>query len=170
MPSRLDQRYWDSDPCLAYLQQEPGKVEDCETVIEVAEAGTLEIVVSALTLVEVLMLRGRAPIPPDAAETVRQFFRRSYFLVVDVDRFIAEHSRELVWRYGIKPKDAVHVASALSLGVPYLDTFDHDLIARSGTVGGDPPLLICRPGVGMQGSLFGPAKEPLDRDRVTPQD
>ncbi len=153
MTSSPDRRYCDSAACLAHLMDEEGRADACQLVLDAAEEGKLEIVVSALTLVEVVKLRGRPPIPSSVAETVRQFFRNRYFLVVDVDRFIAEHARHLFWEHGIKAKDAVHVATPLSVGVPYLDTFDEELIAKSGKVGGDPPLTICRPGDGMQGVL-----------------
>jgi predicted nucleic acid-binding protein len=150
----IDQRYWDSAACLAYLLDESGRADQCELVLDAAEDGKLEVVVSALTIAEVLALRGKDPIPADRADAVRRFFRRDFFVVADVDRFIAEHARELVWGAGIKPKDAIHVATALSLDVPYLDTFDDGLIGKSGSVGGKPPLVICKPGFGMQGKLL----------------
>jgi predicted nucleic acid-binding protein len=119
-------------------------------VLNAAEEGKVEIVISALTIAEVLALRGKQPIPSERAETLRRFFRRQFFLTVDVDRFIAERARELVWGLGIKPKDAIHVATALSVSVSYFDTFDSGLLAKSGKVGGEPPLTICKPGFGMQ--------------------
>lgn len=154
MPGTTDQRYWDSATCLAYLLDEQGRANECALVLDAAEDGKLEIVISTLTIAEVLALRGHARIPADLADTVRRFFRRRYFLVADVTRFIAEQARELVWTHGVKPKDAIHVATALEAGVPYLDTFDDGLIARSGQVGGDPLLAIVRPGAGMQERLF----------------
>jgi hypothetical protein len=40
----------------------------------------------------------------------------------------------------------VHVATAVLARVPHFDTFDGDLIKRSGQIG-DPPILIARPNV-----------------------
>lgn len=154
MPGTTDQRYWDSATCLAYLLGEEGRVDDCQLVLDAAEDGKLEIVISTLTIAEVLALRGRAPIPVERADLVRRFFRRRFFLVADVTRFIAEQARELVWAHGVKPKDAIHVATALDAGVPYLDTFDGGLVTKSGQVGGDPVLAIVRPGTGMQDRLL----------------
>lgn len=154
MPGTTDQRYWDSATCLAYLLDEAGRADACQLVLDAAEAGKLELVISTLTIAEVLALRGKAPIPAERAEAVRRFFRRQYFIVADVTRFIAEQARELVWAHGVKPKDAIHVATVLEAGVPRLDTFDDGLLARSGKVGGDPTLLIVPPGAGMQGRLL----------------
>ncbi len=122
-------------------------------VLDAAEAGQLEVVISALTIVEVLLLRNQPAIPKDRAEIVRAFFRNSYFVAVDVDRFIAERSQELVWDYGVKPKDAIHVATALDRKVPVFDTFDSGLLSKSLSLGGTPPLVICKPGDGMQSNL-----------------
>ncbi len=153
MTSTIDQRAWDSAACLAFLLNEPGRADACQGVLDAAEDGKLELVISALVIAEVLALRGKQPIPQAEATMVRQCFRRQSFLVVNLDRFIAEHAREVVWDKGIKPKDAIHVATALSANVPFLDTFDAGLIAKSGQVGGDPRLVICQPGDGMQKQL-----------------
>lgn len=130
-----------------------GRVDGCQVVLDSAEAGRIELVISALTIAEVLLLRNQRAIPKERAQLVRDFFRRNYFVVVDVDRFIAERAQDLVWDYGIKPKDAVHVATALDQRVPILDTYDEWLLGKSLAVGGTPPLVICKPGDGMQSDL-----------------
>lgn len=137
-------RYWDSDCFLAWLQNEAGKATDCAPVIREAEAGKLIIVTSALTIAEVLYLRHHTPIPKDQAEQVRRFFEHEWIVISELDRTLAENARELVWDHGIKPKDAIHVASALDAGVDQLDTFDGDLMKKSEAVG-NPPLKIGRP-------------------------
>ena len=137
-------RYWDSDCFLAWLQNEAGKASDCAPVVRAAEAGEVTIVTSALTIAEVLYLRHHDPIPSASAETVRRFFEHEWIIVSELDRTLAENARELVWDHGIKPKDAIHVATALDADVEQLDTFDEPLISKSGTVG-DPPLVIGRP-------------------------
>tara|TARA_A100001391_G_scaffold124365_1_gene84768 strand:+ start:193 stop:537 length:345 start_codon:yes stop_codon:yes gene_type:complete len=103
-------------------------------------------------MAEVLWLRGKVPVPKDRAEIVKRFFRRSTIRLRNVTRQVAESAQELVWDYGIKPKDAVHVATALEAGVSVLETFDKQLIGKSESVG-KPPLLIRRPLPPKQGSL-----------------
>jgi predicted nucleic acid-binding protein len=137
-------RYWDSDCFLGWLQEEDDKVPLCRPVIREAEAGKLTLVTSALTLAEVLMLRHGTPIPKEAAETVERFFEHEWIEVSEVDRFIAEQARRLVWDHGIRPKDAIHVATALDADVVQLDTFDTELMKKSEAVG-NPPLKIGRP-------------------------
>jgi hypothetical protein len=55
-----------------------------------------------------------------------------------------------VWEYvDLKPKDAIHVATAVRAGVGFLDTYDEPLIALTDRIG-DPPLKIAKPGDFMQ--------------------
>lgn len=149
-------RYWDSDCFIGWLAEEEGKVEDCQTVIRAAERGELVIVTSSLAIAEVVKLRHHDPIPRQAAEKVRMFFRQPYIIVRELDRFLAESAQSMVWDFGIDPKDAVHVATAVAVGVEQLDTFDEKLIGKSGQIG-NPPLVIGRPFVVEQLELPNPA-------------
>lgn len=137
--------YWDSDAFLGWFQEEPGKVELCEGTLERAKAGELVIVTSTLTITEVLWKRNSPPVTKDKATIVRRFFRRSYIRVRNVTRSVAESAQDLVWDKSIRPKDAIHVATALEANASVLETFDEFLIKLSGTVGGNPPLIIRKP-------------------------
>ena len=145
-------RCWDSDACFGFLVNQNNRAEECERVLREAEEDRCEIVVSALALAEVLYLRTDGPqkLYRESRDKIRAFFRRSYFVVVDVDRFIAEQAQELFWEYnpkvGLAPKDAIHVATALNQNAVYLETYDTNLLRLSGKVGGDPPLMIQTPG------------------------
>ena len=147
----MKRRYWDSDAFIGWLAEEPDKVDECRPVIQAADEGKTELVTSALTLAEVLWLRGKPPIPPEDAETVQRFFEHEYIAVVDVDRTLAEEARKLVWGHGIAPKDAIHVATAVDSEVDRMETFDKGLIKKSGQVG-NPGLEIGRPNE--PGTLF----------------
>ncbi len=129
-------RCWDSAVILAVLLKEDGKWQQCMGVLQAAEKGRVKIVVSSLALAEVLMLRGHDQIPRDRLDTVRAFFRHSWITIRQLDRTIAELAQELVWDEGIKPKDAVHVATAIHHNVARLDTFDDDLIKKGGNIKG----------------------------------
>jgi len=144
--------YWDSDAYLGWLQSEPGKAELCEGTLQRADLGEVLIVTSALTIAEVLWMRNAPPIPQDKAEIVRRFFRRSSMRIRNVTRKIAEDAQDLVWNSGIKPKDAIHVATALEANVAALETFDDGLLKKSMKVG-TPPLLIRKPSRPAQGKL-----------------
>jgi hypothetical protein len=98
-------------------------------------------------------MRGAPPVTEDKADLVRKFFRRSHIRLRNVTRVIAENAQDLVWVHGIKPKDAIHVATAIDAGAIALETFDGDLLKKSGTVG-TPALLIRKPIAAAQKELF----------------
>lgn len=148
----VEKIYWDSDCFLGHFQAEAGKAEKCDGVLQRAERGEVLIVTSALTLAEVLWMRGGPRLPKEKAVLIQKFFRRSYIRVYNVSRKISEAAQVHVWDDGIKPKDAIHVATAVHLNADALETFDKDLIGKSGKVG-SPLLLIREPQAAAQGRL-----------------
>lgn len=141
-----DRRYWDSVCFLAQLKGEEGRIESCEAVLSEAEDGRIQIVTSALTIAEVINHRGSDPIPDSKRADVERFFRNEYIAIRNITRRTAEYARELVWDHGIKPKDALHVAAAVEGKLPLLNTFDDELLKKSGTYFGHR-LLIEKPAV-----------------------
>ena len=135
--SKPDRRYWDSCAFLGWFKNEPDKVAECESVIRAAERGSVEIVTSAVTLTEVVRLKGLPRLPESDEKIIRDFFEQPYILVANLDRFVAEHARQLCWQFdSLKPKDALHLASAIETECPNLDTFDADLIGLNGKLSG----------------------------------
>jgi len=151
----VEYRYWDSNAFLGWLAGEPDKIEYCRAVVRAAEAGKVGILTSALTITEVLWIKGKSRMPSDSAANVEAFFKHEWIIVRELDRFIAEEARSLVWNHNIKPKDSIHLATALKreLQIEQFDTFDEPLIRLSGTLG-DPPLRIGKPGMESTPSLF----------------
>lgn len=160
MMSKL-RRCWDADSCFGYLSNQGDHQQECARVLTSAEEGNCEIVVSALALAEVLYLKGdgSTKLFKESRDKIREFFRRSCFVVVDVDRFVAEQAQELFWTHngpnGLMPKDAVHLATALQTNSTYLETFDGCLLGLSSKVGGNPALLVQRPGHDLVTPLTG---------------
>jgi predicted nucleic acid-binding protein len=140
----IDRRYWDSDCFLGWLLAEKDKEERCREVLTAAEDGKVQIVTSALTIAEVLALRGRQRVPASDRVKVEAFFRSEYIVVRNITRRIAEDARAYVWDMGVRPKDALHVATAIDAGLALLNTFDKPLINKSGKLG-NPALTIAAP-------------------------
>jgi predicted nucleic acid-binding protein len=136
-PERLlvTRRYWDACAFLGWLAEEADKVEECRAVIRAAEEGKTLLVTSALTVAEVLWLRGKPRIPAETAQRVQRFFEHKYIVVNDLDRTSAEEAQRLVWHHDVRPKDAIHVATAADAEVDRLETFDEALIKKSGAIG-----------------------------------
>lgn len=146
MASNL-RRYWDSACCFGFLADQEGRRAACERVLDDAKAGGCEIVISGITIAEVLHLPGQGrTFPRRSRDLIRDFFKQSLFVFADVDRFIAERAADMYWDHGIGAKDALHVATALASEAHYLETFDGPLIGKSRQLGGDPQLVIQEPG------------------------
>ena len=145
--------YLDSCLYLDYLKGDTEQHGVLDAVFSEWRAGQLSVVTSALTVTEVLWVRcnddeARMVTPRAEEARVRDLFSEyppRQFILVELDRGIAEVARDLVWNRNIKPKDAVHVASALKARVPVLFTTDQGLWRHTGQVGGDPLLRIGRP-------------------------
>lgn len=99
------------------------------------------IVSSALTIAEVLAIRGRPRIGDDRRALVEAFFRNEYIVIRNLTRRVAELARGMVWDHGVAPKDAIHVATALDAKLSLMNTFDQDLCKHNGRLG-SPPLII----------------------------
>lgn len=150
-----EQFYWDSNAFSGHLNDEGDKVAECEAVLSEAEKGHILLVTSALTIAEVLFIRPGGPrLPPEKREDVEKFFKADYITVRNVTRAIAELARDVFWDHGIRPKDAVHVATASLFKVPVLHTFDGDLLGRNGIVINGHTLRIERPHVPHQLNLI----------------
>ena len=138
-------RYWDSDCFIGWFNQEPDKVDMCKATIDRAEAGEVQLVVSALTLIEVIKMKNHPSLPRDKEEMIRKYFQNDFIKLVNVDRMVGELARSLIWGFNVQPKDSIHVATAILQKVPVLNTFDAGLIKLNQKVGGNPPLIICNP-------------------------
>lgn len=115
------------------------------------EAGNVTLVTSTLTITEVLYVRTAQPaVWLDASQRdalIDLFTPDGYrkLTLVELTRPIAEAARDLCWDHRVRPKDAVHVASAIAAECEVLHTHDRNLQKRSGRVRGDPVLEIAPP-------------------------
>jgi len=128
---------WDACAWIALIQREKlrdsdGRVTEdrdllCRTVIEEAKRGKIEIVTSALCLVEVC----KGPdLKNDDPQKIADFFENDYVLLVNIDKIVGERARELMMAgfSKLKPPDACHLATAaVAPNVTELHTFDEQV-------------------------------------------
>lgn len=121
--------YCDSCVFLAWLKDEEGRANIIDSLFNDANKGNTKILTSALTIAEVLNIQGfSSPIPKEQRDQVKALFANEWIIPKGVNRRLAEISQELVWGYNIKPKDGIHVATAMVYGVPILYSYDDGLI------------------------------------------
>ncbi|MCY3665898.1 MAG: PIN domain-containing protein [Gemmatimonadetes bacterium] len=140
--------YCDANIFIGWFNNEEDKVEACRGLVDASEQGEVRIITSALTLTEVIKIKGQQPLPQSKEETIKDFFEQEFIGIVNVDRRTAEFARDLIWRYPhLNPKDSIHVATALlTEGIDVLHTFDDDLLRLDGQLE-DPPLRISTPDI-----------------------
>ena len=139
-------RLWDSSVILGYLAGHTEVAENCSRIIEQAQRGELEIVVSTMAATEVAYLEGSSD--QDSEAKIRGFLSWDYIIPVALDVRVAATARELVRRYRngpkLKPADAIHLATALQLRISILETTDPDLL-RLDRLEGNPLITIRLP-------------------------
>lgn len=163
--------YWDACVWIALIQREKipiagGSIEDrdtmCRSVVEAAKKGTIEILTSTLCLAEVCK---NPSIRATRSDLIADYFESDYILLVNLDRSVGERARALMTSgfAGLKPPDAIHLATAAVSGVEEMHTFDGDLLALNGAVGKSDgtKLKICKPD---PGGPPAPLLEPLKQE------
>ena len=118
-------------------------------IIEQAERGEIEIVVSAMATIEVAYLAG---FDDQGAEArIRELFSRSYVILAAIDVRVASLARDIVRRHKtppkVKPPDAAHLATVLQWQIPIVETTDPHLLRLDG-LEGDPTIVIRKPRYG----------------------
>ena len=162
-PNRKFRRvYWDSCGWISLIQNEidvpliGGGVENraalARAVLDDAVKGSTEILTSSLSFSEV---NKPSPTPSGfvgSADKLAAFFENDFIVIVMLDRQIGELSRKLMQLGypGLKPLDAVHVASALTTNVDEMHTFDDKLLKLNDRIDKQDgrPLKICKPSMG----------------------
>lgn len=119
-------RLWDSSVVIGYLAGDQRLSPVCPQIIQQAESGETEILVSQMAVAETAYLKGLSD--EDSERLIREFFGREYIIPVNVDGPISSIAQSLVRKYrnnpGIKPPDAVHLATAILWQIPILETVD----------------------------------------------
>lgn len=124
--------YWDADAFLALINEDKSSFEmtGCNNVWIASNKGDLFIVTSTLTTAEVIHKKGTPKLDPAKRSIVSNFFKQDFLIQKPLTREIAELARDVVWDSNIAPKDAVHVATCAYFKIPYLHSFDKNLVGK----------------------------------------
>lgn len=121
-------------------------MRDCPGIIQQAEAGTLEIIVSEMAKVETAYLNGLSDTQSESL--IREFFSRHYLIPISIDDPVSAIARNLVRKYRtspkLKPPDAIHLATAILWRIPIIEAIDPDLL-RLNQLEGNPPVTVRQP-------------------------
>lgn len=132
MADQYTRPYLDSNIYIATLKgpkaENPAKVKTSADILALAESGAFQIYASAFIEAEVVKDPAESdPLTPEQEQKIAAYLDRDFIVWVEVDRLIAQKARQLSRAFGMKPPDAVHVATALRAGCDQFLTWDGKL-------------------------------------------
>ena len=154
--------YWDSCLFIDLVQRSGDHIVVLDQLVEAAKQEELVLVTSALTLAEVLGKRNKPskpggptkPISPEEEQRIIDFFENPYISIRPCDRHTGQVAGTIARQFSLRPRDAIHVATALNANVPVMHTTDGPksstgLLKKNGKIG-TPPLAIVLPTCAVQ--------------------
>ena len=125
-------RLWDTSVIVDFLEGTQRSQPHVPLIVEEATRGDTQIMVSAFAEVEVVKING--VFTGEQEEMIKEFFSRPYVLRAQVDARVAAIARQITRATSlasdmqtVKPKDAVHVATAIRWEVPVVECYDGPL-------------------------------------------
>ena len=110
-----------------YSAEAQKKAKKSKEILMKIERGELLAYTSTLTWDEVVWVVSRVLGREDGINQGRKLLAFPNLQFVDVDRRILSTAQSLMDRYKLKPRDAIHVASAINKNVKKLISDDEDL-------------------------------------------
>lgn len=127
MANKPQRVFWDSCVIIDYLQQEVTRYPDIRPMVERAEKGQLHIVVSEISVAEVIKLEKLAIRGVDIADQtsiIGEWFEFPYVIPRIVDRRISFLAAQIKRNHNVKTCDAVILATAIRHDVNFVYTYD----------------------------------------------
>jgi len=110
--------------------------EIAQHILDDASAGRWPIFTSTFTLAEVVKARNRPLLTPAEEQRIDDFFKHDYIKLVILDREVGEFARKLARNHGLRPPDAIHLASAVKAQADELLTWDENDFPINTTING----------------------------------
>lgn len=130
--------YLDTSVHVADIQNESGRKVSAQ-ILRAAERGELTIVASTLVIAELVHASGRpALVTPEQDEAIERRFLNGWTELVELDVNIAIRARRMARDHGLKPADAVHIATALQADADVFLSWDDHFLRKA------IPGLACR--------------------------
>ncbi len=136
MPGDAPVIYWDSCVLISYLDGDAERVPTIDELFRRSRAGDIELITSVVSQVEVAFVaseKSGGVLDSEVEKAIAELWTpASPIAVVEFHELIASRARELI-RIGIveqralKPMDAIHLASAESVGASEFHTYDTPL-------------------------------------------
>jgi len=143
--------YWETSCFSARFNEEAGRVEVCKAILEAAKKGEVELYTSFITVCEWAKIKGEYA--SEAEDTIAEFLRNPYIRLVVIDWSISRITRDLVRRYKLNVRDAIHLATAIKLKVDAFHTYDTEHLIPLNSKIPEVNVVICEPAFNFQTTM-----------------
>lgn len=137
--------YWDSCVFIDRIARTAGRIDALEQITDAATGGDIIIVASTLCIAECYKIKESLDSWSVQKKLINDFFDNPWIELVQVDSVVAEKAQEISRDFGIKPPDAIHIATAILRKAEEFQTYDgkkgHSPLKFDGLIG-KPPLRI----------------------------
>lgn len=124
---------WDTNCFLALFNKEQDRVDICNAIVEDAKKGKIKLYTSFLTICECVKIKDEYA--SEAEIIIADFFKHRYIIPVAIDDKVSRITRSLVREQKLDVKDAIHLATAISIKADVLQTWDgDDLLKLNGKI------------------------------------
>jgi predicted nucleic acid-binding protein len=166
MADRYERPYLDSGVYISAIKgperEPPNWAETSQAILQLAEEGSFQVCASTLVQAEVIKGPGDERMLSEHEEAIISgYLEREFITWLDVDLLIARHARRLSRSLGLKPADAIHVATAIRANCDQLLTWDPGIHKEGRTIEG---VYLCEPHLAeRQTALFDARRNLSDR-------
>jgi len=118
--------YWDSCAFISRIQGDPDHIKVLEHLTDLAAEREVQIVTSSLTVAEVCCINREAKLEEKLQdiELISRFFDNDYIYVIQVSRHLSTEAAKICVEHGIKPPNAIHLATAIHANCQVVHTYD----------------------------------------------
>lgn len=145
MPDDPRRIYWDANVPLSFLNGLTDRVPTIEELFRQARAEEIELLTSSVSRVEVAFAKSEkdsGSLDEGTEEAIEAFWAPGsplktvefYDLIADGAKALIRQGIEQGWG-GLKPMDAIHIATAQRMGVAEMHTYDERVKKWSGKLG-----------------------------------
>jgi len=142
MPKRF---YWDSCVFIDRISKKPSVIAILEEITDAAARGDVVIIASTLCIAECVKIKDSKDSWTVQQKLINDFFDNPWIELVQVDSMIAERAQDIARDHGVKPPDAIHIATAIARNADVMHSYDnskaHSPLRQDGRIG-NPPLAI----------------------------
>ena len=118
--------YVDANVFISSFLSQGEKTEQCKSILSRIASNDIPTFTSLLTWDEIAWIARKRLSIEDSIEEGKKFLEFPYLRLVEVNELIIKMAQDMMKRYNLKPRDAIHAATAVSNGIKEIVSDDPD--------------------------------------------